>query len=92
MDEKLIKKVTEEAENFKAQMHEVVVKLKRCLSVYSGSKKDDPKITHVSTPNPQLQTRSASSLPKLSLSKFNGDLKRWLELRDCSKVAVNDYE
>ena len=60
------------SENFRAQIHEALVKLQRC------------QVAHDQQENVQeQQTKSKKSsgnkykLPKLTLNKFNGNPKRW---------------
>ena len=71
IDEKAIEKEIVEAEEYRASIHERLVKLKRC-------KRNLPASSQESSPVPTVSSQvSASKLPRLLLSQYNGDPKRW---------------
>ena len=64
-----------ESENFRAQIHEALVKLQSCQVAHDQQEIVQEKETH-QEPKSSI---NKSKLPKLTLNKFNGDPKRWQE-------------
>jgi len=76
----------EESENFCGQIYEPLVKLHGCQAVHYGKENPQSQETHQETKS----SGNNSRLPKLTLSKLNGDPKRWQQWCDSFCVAVHD--
>ncbi|XP_068670918.1 uncharacterized protein [Montipora foliosa] len=74
------------SENFRAQIHEVLVKLQSCQVAHDEQENVQKQETH----QEPKSSGNKSKLPKLTLNKFNGDPKRWQEWWDSFCVAVHD--
>ena len=76
----------EESENFRAQIHEALVKLQSCQVAHDQQEVVQEQETH----QEPKWSGNKSKLPKLTLNKFNRDPKRWQESWDSFCMAVHD--
>ena len=92
--DKHIEKEIEESEAIRSEIHEILTKLKRCLSNINRDAEQDsagsPSVSVSSVASGVVSSVSSPKLPKLTLNKFNGDPKQWQEWWECFKVAIDD--
>ena len=86
VDDGEIESEIEESENFRAQIHEALVKLQSCQIAHDQQENVQEQETH----QEPKSSGNKSKLLKLTLNKFNGNLKRWQEWWDSFCVAVHD--
>ena len=78
VDDGEIESEIEESENFRAQIHEALVKLQSCQIAHDQQENVQEQETH----QEPKSSENKSKLPKLTLNKFNRDPKRWQEWWD----------
>ncbi len=92
--DKHIEKEIEESEAIRSEIHEILTKLKRCLSNINRDAEQDsagsPSVSVSSVASGVVSSVNSPKLPKLTLNKFNGDPKQWQEWWECFKVAIDD--
>ena len=86
VDDGEIESEIEVSENFCTQIHETLVKLQSCQIAHDQQENVQEQETH----QEPKSSGNKSKLLKLTLNKFNGNLKRWQEWWDSFCVAVHD--
>ena len=88
VDDGEIESEIDESDNFRAQIHEALVKLPSCQVAHDQQK----NVQKQETRQEPKSSGNKPKLPKLTLNKFNGDPKRWQEWWDSSKEFVLSKE